>query len=243
MKKLMIGAAVSVLAGISAVAGVCDEGPVVECPFAYRIKVMVRTTKGEKVKVTENESVCYRKPSIRRFMGFVYGSTGTVSIDGGGCSEKTGCGCNGWENAELVMWDYDTRKAINCNSAKIEVLDLIENGKTHKVELTASVDGMKFSGFGITGLRDGSETIASINGFCAGSIPAGKCVNCYTCGDIVPSYGWELCGGISENECTSAYGKWTMTYDGEASGRYGAGYDLSHVGSDWEVGIPVAVNR
>ena len=228
MKKLMIAAAVAALAGASFAE--CQEA--VKCPFAYRMKVMVRTTASYNVaaKSACEAGGCYRNPEIRRFIGFVYGST----VDGGACD---GCQCNGWSEAKVALWDFDARKAVDFTAAELFLLDRVgslpsdnrcemcfELNTFETCEKTYAYGALFFSGFGKTGIHDGNVTVGSVAGYCAGYLPSFcRGYDAATCGeDCAISTAWDLCTGAPVNPpFTAAYGKWTLTWDSGAAAQVG----------------------
>ena len=222
MKKLMIAATIAALAGASFAD--CNE----KCTFAYRMKVMVRTTLAQGIndKATCTEG-CYRNPSIRRFIGFIYGSTGS----------KECCDCNAWTKANMALWDFDARKAFTIDSAELLLLDRVGYQKTDKCEMafqvnTSEVCGngkqsgmLMFSGFGSTGIREGNRTVGAVAGYCAGVLPAICNVkDAVTCKETCQiSTAWDLCTGAPVTpKYTAAYGKWTLVWDSGAAAQVGA---------------------
>lgn len=222
MKKLMIAATIAALAGASFAD--CNE----KCTFAYRMKVMVRTTLAQGVNdaATCTEG-CYRNPSIRRFIGFVYGSTGS----------KECCDCNAWTKANMALWDFDARKGVTLDSAELFLLDRVGYQKTDKCEMffelcttetCGNVKGngyLAFSGFGSTGIHEGNITIGSVAGYCAGVLPAFcNTRDPKTCKESCQiSKAWDLCTGKEVTPgYTAAYGKWTLVWDSGAAAQVGA---------------------
>ena len=220
MKKLMIAATIAVLAGASFAD--CNE----KCPFAYRMKVMVRTTLSGAVNDTATcTEGCYRKPSIRRFIGFIYGTT----ADGGECD---GCQCNGWKKANVALWDFDARKGVDFTGAELFLLDRVGYQQTDKCEMsfelntfetcgkTYAYGALVFSGFGSCGIHEGNVTVGSVAGYCAGYLPA-FCItkDAKTCTESCSiSKAWDLCTGAQVTPpFTAAYGKWTLTWDSGAA--------------------------
>ena len=82
MKKIIMAFAIAAVAGFAS-ASSCNDPCGEACPFGYRLKVMVRTTGScnaintAKTACDECNMASFRGPVIRRFMGLVYGTTGT----------------------------------------------------------------------------------------------------------------------------------------------------------------------
>ena len=235
MKKIMIAAAAVALVG-AAFADACNDTCTecaVPCQFGYRLKVMVRTTVPCDVATYSQCGDCsnktYRKPAIRRFVGAVYGLN---PKEAGTCGE-TACGCNKWENnAYIAMWDYDNATPIALNADTTELLQLNRVGcsaaETLKTEMvfslgikcssaTANSDAtLLFAGFGLCGNHEGKITLGSMQGYCAGLLPAYgmKKVNACTEAAICSTMAWNMCCN-TPFECayTAAYGKWTLVWD------------------------------
>lgn len=112
------------------ITGVIGSSPCTGCPFGYQIKVALKTTSAQSIKdvLPEGkacESGCLRSPATRRLAGFIYGNT-EATEGSGPCGEKeTGCGCNAWDNAKLLLWDYDTKADARPATASILQLDRI----------------------------------------------------------------------------------------------------------------------
>lgn len=247
MKKIMIAvtAIVGMAAAVFAECQTCGEA--VECPYAYKFKVVVRTTKPVTIKNPGGcgDNICVRKFAVRRLVGFIYGNTETTEIAGKSCNLVKGCACNTWDNAKIIAWDYDTHEAFNIESAELVQLDRImtSTGGTKKCEVGFKINDLVFSGFGLTGKRDGNITLYSANGCCAGQLPAGHCENCIACGDEVASKVWSICtsendGPDMEIEKCTAYGKWILRWDDSAVRRLKAGDDIVKAGV-WQETTPV----
>ena len=229
MKKIMIAAALAAIAGGAFAASPCSKA--VDCGFGYRLRVIVRTTVGDNVYATDASSCdkpcgCYRKPAVRRILGFVYGQTSAGSVTNGPCGKVTGvCGCNGWETANVALWDYDTKAALNTVGAELLQLNRIGYENRTRAEMcfqlstTCGQAGstwapLVFSGFGTCGKRDGVITLKTVSGFCAGLLPAvcGAASQCDkpTCGNTV----WAMCSDTAiACGTTAAYGKWNLTWN------------------------------
>ena len=236
MKKLMIAATIAALAGASFAD--CNE----KCTFAYRMKVMVRTTasRGVNDSATCSEG-CYRNPEIRRFIGFIYGSTGS----------KECCDCNAWKKASVALWDFDARKAVPLTQAELFILDRVGYQKTDKCEMYFELrsketcekltqDGyMAFGGFGSTGIHDGNITVGAVAGYCAGVLPAFcSMMDAKTCKEkCAISTAWDLCTpkALDKTRGTAAYGKWTLTWDSGAAAQVGAALSTASARID---GVP-----
>ena len=221
MKKLMIAATIAALAGASFAD--CNE----KCTFAYRMKVMVRTTLSGAVNDTATcTEGCYRKPSIRRFIGFIYGSTGS----------KECCDCNAWKKANVALWDFDARKGVDFTGAELFLLDRVGYQQTDKCEMcfelntfetcgkTYAYGALFFSGFGSCGIHEGNVTVGAVAGYCAGYLPA-FCItkDQKTCTEKCSiSKAWDICTGAQITPpFTAAYGKWTLTWDSGAAAQVG----------------------
>ena len=241
MKKLMIAATIAALAGASFAD--CND----KCSFAYRMKVMVRTT----VSHTANDSAtcaegCFRNPEIRRFIGFIYGTTGS----------KECCDCNKWNKASVALWDFDARRKVDFNFAELFLLDRVGYQRTDKCEMSfglgvvdtcgkPTIGGyLLFSGFGSCGVHEGNVTVGAVAGYCAGYLPAfciGK--DSKTCTETCTvSTAWDLCTGNSvKPDCTAAYGKWTLTWDSGAAAQVGGALTTTSARIDGVTAKPVAM--
>ena len=183
MKKVMIAAAVAALAGIATAASCTD------CPFGYRLKVMVRTTASCNVVAKDACNECstatYRGPVIRRFMGMVYGTTAT---EAGQCGD-TGCACNDWKNtANVAFFDYDNAGPMLLDADTTELLQLNRIGckaeDRQKAEMaftvgftcSANVAQMTFAGFGLCGNHDGKITLGAVSGYWATALVCSRLV-------------------------------------------------------------------
>ena len=225
MKKLMIAAALAAIAGGAFAASSCSKA--VSCGYGYRLRVIVRTTAGQKVTDAAEECCdCFRKPAVRRILGFVYGTTAKKDTPDV-CGKSTSvCGCNEWGDAKIALWDYDTQAAINTDSAELLQLNRIGYENRTRAEMcfvvatkcastSAEAYGLTFAGFGTCGKRDGVITLKTVSGFCAGLLPAtcGAANTCDkpTCGSAI----WTMCDDAAQVKCatTAAYGKWNLTWN------------------------------
>ena len=226
MKKLMLAAALCAAAA-GAFADGCGEKT---CVFGYQIKIYLKTTAGYTTASNTTTCVdgsCVRVPGIKRMAGFIYGTTKTGST--GTCGE-TGCECNAWDGAELLLWDYDTKLEAMPKTAKIDVLDRIYNGDSTTVEMAFTLDDMKYAGFGRVAKRENNWTLKYAMGFGAGTLPAPECTTCKTscgateCSSIGKALAWAICASEStkptETPVTAAYGKWTIDWSATVYNRY-----------------------
>ena len=235
MKKMMIAAAAVALVG-AAFADACNDTCTecaVPCQFGYRLKVMVRTTVPCDVarysECGECSNKTYRKPAIRRFVGAVYGrdpeEEGTCGV--------TACGCNKWEKGVYIaLWDYDNVTPIALNADTTELLQLNRVGcsaaEMLKAEMAFSL-GIKcqskalntdaalvFAGFGLCGNHEGKITLGSMQGYCAGLLPAYGVTKVSACSEeaICTTKAWNMCCNTAfDCAWTAAYGKWTLVWD------------------------------
>ena len=236
MKKLIAIAAVA-LAGLTFAAecSTCNTCNTCNtcgtpCGWGYRIKVLLKTTAtNTQVKqvntcgtcgtCTTCKGACYRKPTTKRFLGYVFGHTGKTT-----CST---CTCNAWDRFNLVLWNYDTKAPVAVR--RLDVLQFNRFGESYgsmaevAVRLSNQVTepfDLQFAGFGEMGTRtDGTPAIKSISGFCAGVIPALCNDNLKDqCGNPIPSQTyrsriWTICNTGLYSATTAAYGKWVMAWD------------------------------
>lgn len=233
--KVMTALAVVLGSTMLGFASPCSDTPTKPCAFGYQVKIMVKTTGSSVIPNCGpcNTKDCVRVPATRRLVGFIYSKSDASDT----------CGCDVWDKTEILLWDYDTHKALKPTTAKFDVLDRIYTGDSTTAELTFSLDGMTFAGFGRTAKRDGIMTLKWANGFCAGFLESPKCVDCFECGDIVPAKAWTICGDPSkepDSECdkTSAYGKWTIEWSPTVYNKVINGMDLMP-GGYWEANEPV----
>ena len=255
MKKLMIVAA-AMMAG-AAFATDCNEcqtiNPCTEpCPFGYQIKIYLKTTDAGSIsnynaKATGCfDKACLRKPAVKRFAGFIYGTTGEETVL---CGEG-GCECNDWSAAELVMWNYDTKAEAVPAEAKLALLDRIYNGDTTTAEICFNLDKMTYAGFGRVAKRNGKWTLKYASGFGAGLL-AQKCTTCteMTCGECTGTEDadvqvWAICADESAapNFCapyTAAYGKWTIDWSATIYNRLLNKQQVVQPGASWQIATPV----
>ena len=249
MKKLMIAAAAATLVG-GAFAASCNESCTDDCPFGYRLKVMVRTT--NPCQVTDDscgpcgETANYRKPAIRRYMGVVYGTTKADKIIGP-CNEATvGCACNTWQdNAYIAIWDYDTKGAMALDSAELFQLNRVGCVSTerNKAEMAFQVNlkcdenvyPLMFAGFGLCGNYNDKITLGQVQGYCAGLIPAGRvaksaCTETGFCSTKM----WNLCCNTAiDCAYTAAYGKWTLVWDSDVASKVGINLGATEAKTVW----------
>lgn len=250
MKKLMFVAAVAA-AAFGAQADDCSEA----CPFGYQIKVMVKTTGTASLEAFNaqasecKDTYCLRVPATRRFAGFIYGTTEEEEVL---CGEG-GCACNEWTGANLVLWDYDSKKAAKVEAWTLLQLDRILNGDTSTFEMAFDFDSLRFAGFGRVAKRNGKWTIKNASGFCAGLIPQ-MCSTCKetTCGecteeDVTPVAVWAICDNEAaapavESNTTVAFGKWTLDWSATVYNRILNKQDVTQPGAAWGKAEPITIS-
>ena len=250
-------AAVSAFASASSCNDPCGEA----CPFGYRLKVMVRTTGScnaintAKTACDECNMASFRGPVIRRFMGLVYGTTGTES---NGCRD-TGCACNDWKDtAKVAFFDYDTSRPVALDAGTTELLQLNRIGckaeDRAKAEMAfqvgfgcgENVAAMTFAGFGLCGNHNGKITVGAISGYCAGQLPAATTIAATSpCADPTTDCGnmaWNICCN-TYYKCayTAAYGKWTLVWDTGIASKVGINLTDAGAKTAWGTATPVAL--
>ena len=241
---------------ITAVAGIASAASCTDCPFGYRLKVMVRTTASCNVVAKDACNECstatYRGPVIRCFMGMVYGTTAT---EAGTCGD-TGCACNDWKDtANVAFFDYDNAGPMVLDAATTELIQLNRIGckaeDRNKAEMaftvgfacSANVAQMTFAGFGLVGNHDGKITLGAVSGYCAGLLPAGAVISNGPCADPTTVCGnavWNLCCNTSYIcAYTAAYGKWTLVWDAGITDKVGTNLTVSQAKTGWGTAVPV----
>lgn len=241
MKKLMIAAAALTL-GYVATAASCGESVVTireDCPFGYQLKIFVKTTGAGGVLDACGEAACLRVPATRRLAGFIYGAT---CVGGTGpCGEAGGCTCNQWEDAEFLLWNYDTKAEVMPKAVEVLQLDRIFNGDTTTAEIAFRLVGNSYdftlAGFGRTFKRNGIWTLKYALGFCAGVIPSAACND--GCVDVPLNGVWSMCASETAapdtlTDTTAAYGKWTLDWSSTLYYRIQNGLPVTSPGSTWE---------
>jgi len=225
----------------------CGKG-VEQCPWGYRVRVLVRTTAN--VSVSDSKALsckaCYREPAMRRYIGYFFGKTAAgVDICG-----KGSCGCADFSDPAsfkgyVAMWNFDTKEQAT-PAVDIELLNRIGYEDTSTAELaftasylddeTAAATELRFAGFGLVSQRDdGTPALRSASGFCAGTVP-GFCTSCddSICGSEPvctwsPAVVWRICAESATQPYamntvyTAAYGKWSMQWDAEIVNRIAKG--------------------
>ena len=250
MKKVMIAAAITALVGAASAASCTD------CPFGYRLKVMVRTTASCNVVTKDACNECttaaYRGPVIRRFMGMVYGTTAT---EPGVCGDN-GCACNDWKDtANVAFFDYDAAAPLTLDAGATELIQLNRIGckaeDRNKAEMAFAVGftckenvaQLVFAGFGYVGNHDGKITLGSVSGYCAGQLPSGATINNGPCVDPTTNCGnlaWNICCNTSYLcAYTAAYGKWTLVWDNGITDKVGTNLTEAQAKTGWGTAIPV----
>ena len=248
MKKLMIVAAAMMAGAAFAETDPCKEA----CPFGYQIKIYLKTTDAGSISNYNAKAegcydkVCLRKPAVKRFVGFIYGTTGEAEVK---CGEG-GCECNDWSAAELVMWNYDTKREAVPAEATLALLDRIYNGDTTTAEICFTFDKMTYAGFGRVAKRNGKWTLKYASGFGAGLL-AQMCTHCkeMICGeckeeDMELVDVWAMCDDetAAPKVCapwTAAYGKWTIDWSSTIYTRLLNKQQVVQPGSSWEIATPV----
>ena len=206
MKKLMIATMVAALSAVSFAAACGDTcACTTDCVYAYEFIMLVKSTEGKTTAVVKEspcgcdtcEGCCYRKPRMRKYAGFVFGTVGSGST---ACA--SGCGClpfykdaeegddtfaDGWNQ---LFWDVRTKKAVwdgedatKGATLAFDFVDAIGNQSRETVEAVGTftvpnlaedgTDGvMTIAGFGSRGKKgNGKIMVKSISGFCAGTLP------------------------------------------------------------------------
>jgi len=246
MKKLIIVAAAAAMFGGAYAADDCTT----ECAYAYKIKAIVKTTQASALSnATTCVAGCYRKPAVRRYIGYMFGNTTKIV---GECT--TGCGCIEFGDiatSRIAIWNFDTKEAVTPN-ATLRLADRIGKDDTSRCEIVfdtmywdqnplTTEEGvltkLTFAGFGdVERMASGQPAIKRASGFCAGTVP-GVCATCDTvCGVVDPSTCtvgaanvWRICGTGVTSYVTAAFGKWKMLWDAEMANRVTtkkAGYTL-----------------
>ncbi len=236
MNKLITSIMVALGITLNVFSSPCSGDPLKPCAFGYQIKIMVKTTDGNVITNCGpcNQTACVRSPATKRYVGYIFGKS----------DDAIACDCNEWSNAEIVLWNYDTKKAAVPTVASIKILDRIYSGDSATAEITFTLDDMTFSGFGRCSRRsDGTVALKQASGFCAGSMPAPTCSSC-DCGDATPTKVWSICSSpadMPEEECdnTTCYGKWAMTWSALVEDRVIKGLDMIP-GAEWEAAEPVS---
>ena len=239
MKKLMIAAVAGVLAVAANAKQSCIEEIV--CPYGYQIKIFVKTTgAGGVIGGACSDAECLRVPATRRLAGFIYGATPYDDMPGQ-CSEtNTVCSCNMWNEGELLLWNYDTKKEAMPKKVELVQLDRIFAGDSTTVEMALKFTGWNYdfnlAGFGRVALRNNMWTLKFAQDFCAGVIPAPSCDK--GCAEIVPANCWFICDSekaapIFQPFTTAAYGKWTIDWSATVYNRVATGAGL-RPGTAWD---------
>lgn len=253
MKKVIMAFAMAAAATFASAS--CTD-----CPFGYRVKVMVRTTDScssintAKSACDECNMVSFRGPAIRRFVGVVYGTTSTEA----GVCDDTGCACNDWKDtASIAFFDFDTGRPVALDAGTTELIQLNRIGckaeDRAKAEMAFTVGftcgknvaKMTFAGFGLCGNHNGKITIGAISGYCAGQLPASAvtasgspCVDpTVDCGN----YAWNICCN-TYYKCayTAAYGKWTFVWDTGVANKVGSNLTAAGARTSFGTAVPVA---
>ena len=219
MKKLMIAAAVAAMtAGAFAAEEPCEK-----CTFGYKVMLVAKTTVGATVS-NLNAAVCgcYRKPTMGKLVGYVFGKTSPLTPTGCGGGS---CDCNEWDAAYIVLWKaWNKSLFLPATAFAPTEIDRIGGSKDQStVEAVFPLNDLTLAGFGKAGYRaDGSIAVKNLNGFFAGQMD----INCtgadtQTCGGLIPgvvepTYVFPLCGGAAVAEAKgAAYGKWQLVWDSQ----------------------------
>lgn len=259
MKKLILAFAVAAASVIASAAecgtcGTCNPCNTCTtcgkpCGWGYRIKVLLKTTAtNSKAKVAQTSccscttcpSVCYRKPTTKRYLGYVFGVTNKAN-------DCTPCECNCWKRFNLVLWDYDSKQPIPVRTLVVLQWNRFGESKGSMVETAVRLANtyvdesgkpqfpfdLQFAGLGDIGIRtDKTPAIKRVSGFCAGIIPSFCQDVTKTCCETIKGpakrstiytlcYGGSGCTSCSTGDCdkslfsctTAAYGKWVMAWD------------------------------
>ena len=206
------------------------------CPWGYKVAIVVRTTVAGNVKdVCACSNGCFRKPTMGKVVGYIWGAT---SSEEGACGD---CGCNDWSSGEIALWNMYSGQpmALVPGSAFTVIqLDRIGRDNTSMAEGVFQIDflnayehaanpnaSITLAGFGPCGrLKSGKVAVRSMTGYFAGQMTA-LCQE-YKCGEsggAVPSTAWQLCQssgsdvadttGPAADGLTAAYGKWKFAWD------------------------------
>ena len=208
MKKLMIATMVAALSAVS-FAGACDDtcACTTDCVYAYEFIMLVKSTEGKSTAVVKESpcecttcgTCCYRKPRMRKYAGFVFGTVGSGST---ACASGCGClpfytgaeeGLDTFTDWNQLFWDVRTKNAVwdgvePDSGAKLvfDFVDAIGYQSRETVEAVGTftvpnyvddaedaADGvMTIAGFGTRGRKgNGKIMVRSISGFCAGKLP------------------------------------------------------------------------
>ena len=233
MKKLMIAAAVAAMTA-GAFAG--EDDCTADCPWAYKMKMVMRTTTSgliasNGVSVCKDE--CYRKPTMGKIVGYIYGYG---EEEEGGCK---GCGCNEWADGSIVLWNNYSHKPFTVTSLDVVQLNRIGKDDRSVAEAVFTLNmatgledlditpSLALAGFGPCGhLASGKVAIRSLSGFFAGQwwVACSSCTGCQgeqTC-ESTPAACWDLCTGAQleagtagGDGYTAAYGKWKLAWDSD----------------------------
>ena len=240
MKKLMIAAVLASFAGVAS-AACADPTPCETCLFGYKIQLVAKTTiAGSVSNVYAKACGCYRKPTMGKIVGYLFGKTGAGV---GQCGDAT-CACNDWfvgtdgfaTQGNILLWKAWNKKALPVKGLQIDRMNRIGYKDRSTVEskmvLTLADIGpvgtdaqLVLAGFGKAAHRaDGTVAIKSANGYFAGQMLS-YCQESIeqVCGDPIqgqaePSHYWAICEDatvpeIIDDPLTAAYGKWQMVWD------------------------------
>ena len=245
MKKLMIAAALA--AAFVGTASAAGEQDCAKCTWGYKLQLVAKTTIAASVSnVYAKACGCYRKPTMGKLVGYIFGQT---AAGVGTCGDNT-CGCNDFTdasnlNAVILLWKAWNGAAFPTDGATFDQLDRIgyKDRSTAEVlwgiKLTdpnaSSADSgavLALAGFGKCAHRaDGTVAIKNANGFFVGQMYS-YCQDSIeqVCGDpiageLVASHCWALCEDattpeIEDQPLTVAYGKWQMVWDSQLLERF-----------------------
>ena len=248
MKKLMIAAALAAAFIGTASADCADPTPCEKCLFGYKLQLVAKTTVAASVSnVYAHACGCYRKPTMGKIVGYIFGKTAAGT---GTCGDTT-CGCNDFTNdtnekSFILLWKAWNGAAVSTDGASFSQLDRIGYKDRSTAEILWSIsltdpsassgDSAKLAlaGFGKCAHRaDGTVAIKNANGFFVGQMYS-YCQESIEqqCGDPIPgeavaSHCWTLCEGtvekpeeIEDQNLTVAYGKWQMVWDSQLLDRF-----------------------
>ena len=220
MKKLMIAAVLAAFAG-AASADCADPKPCENCLWGYKIQLVAKTTiAGSVSNVYAKACGCYRKPTMGKVVGYIFGKT----LEGVGTCGDAACGCNDWwisgannvEQAPVVLlWKAWNKKALPVTSLTVSRMNRIGYKDRSTVEavmdltltdepaLAANAPVLTLAGFGKAAhMANGNVAVKNLSGFFAGQMLA-YCVDAgeTVCGDplnptYTPAAYWTLCESI-----------------------------------------------
>ena len=225
MKKLMIAAALAAAFVGTASADCADPTPCEKCLWGYKVQLVTKTTVAASVSnVYAHACGCYRKPTMGKLVGYLFGKT---TPDTGTCGDSI-CACNDFtgEGMVLLLWKAwngafypiatSTGGMVNFQQvdrigykdrSTAEILwgfQPADPTATHTAgePYAAGKATFALAGFGKCAHRaDGTVAIKNANGFFVGQMYSycqesieQKCGDPIP-GEAVPSQCWALCEG------------------------------------------------